>query len=221
MATITISNIMGIVFDLDGTLLNSVDAHVYSWIRAFKEHGITQYTKDELYNLIGLPGQTIVEIIGGKKALEKYKSIRKKKDEAFKKFFKEGLVPLYPDVEDTLMILKDRGFKLGLSTSTPSYMLEEILAIHQIKKYFDVIVPGDEVEKGKPDPEIFTKAFQKLEIEPRYGAIVGDSEYDVIPAKRIGALSILVDYRNRGLNPTWREKPDIIISKLSDLIKIL
>lgn len=221
MATLTISNIIGIVFDLDGTLLNSVDAHVYSWIEALKEYGITQYTKKELYNLIGLPGQTIVEIIGGKSALEKYKSIRRIKDEVFKKFFEEERVKLYPDAEDTLIILRDRGYKLGLSTSTPRDMLEEVLSVYRIKKYFDAIVTGDEVEKGKPNPEIFLKTFQKLGIEPRYGAVVGDSEYDVIPAKKIGALSILVDYRNRGIDPTWREKPDIIISRVSQLIRIL
>lgn len=221
MATITIGNILGIVFDLDGTLLNSVDAHVESWLKAFIEHGYTNISREQLYGLIGLPGESIVEIIGGEEALKKYNSIRRVKDKLFMELFKEGYVELYLDVEDTLAILSDRGYKLALSTSTPSYILEEFFTVYKIKKYFDAIVPGDEVSKGKPDPEIFAKAFEKLDINPRYGVVVGDSEYDIIPAKKIGALSVLVDYRGDKIGRTLELKPDIIIRKVSDLIKIL
>ncbi len=221
MATITISNILGIVFDLDGTLVNSVEAHVESWYTAFKTHGINRINKEDIRELIGLPGEKIVLTIGGEAALKKYKSIRKLKDETFIKLYREGKVKLFIDVEDTLTILKDRGYKLGLSTSTPSYILEEFLSTLNIKRFFDTIVPGDEVKKGKPDPEIYEKAFKKMGIDPKRGVVVGDSKYDIIPAKKIGSLAILVDYPRRQRPDTWSTKPDIIINKVSDLLKIL
>ncbi len=221
MATITIGNIHGIVFDLDGTLLDSVEAHVESWIKALEKHGYREIDPIQLTSLIGLPGETIINIVAGPEALKEYKSIRKAKDKVFAELIKEGSVRLYRDVVDTLHILKDRGYKMGLATSTPSYILEELLNHLDIKRYFHVIIPGDKVKRGKPDPEIFLKAFDELEINPKYGVVVGDSIYDIKPGKEIGALTILVDYRGIYSPGTWEEEPDIVIKKVSDLIKIL
>jgi HAD superfamily hydrolase (TIGR01509 family) len=218
---VELSRVSAIVFDLDGTLLDSVDAHVESWIKAFEKHGIKGISKDELYKLIGLPGQVIVERIGGVYAIENYRSISEIKDAMFIKLINRGIVKIYPDAEDTLIELRDRGYKLGLSTSTPRYMLEKISSLVKIEKYFDAVVAGDEVEKGKPHPEIFIKVFEKLEIDPKRGMVVGDSEYDIIPAREIGAVSVLVNYRGRSMYSSWKEKPDIVIGRISDLLKIL
>lgn len=98
---------LGVAFDLDGTLLDSVDAHVDSWIKAFQEHGLEEISRDEMYRLIGLPGEVIVKKIGGVKAFKKYRSIRKTKDSLFMKMIDRGDVSIYSDVEDTLMGLKD------------------------------------------------------------------------------------------------------------------
>lgn len=215
------NQVLGVAFDLDGTLLDSVDAHVESWIKAFQEHGLEEISRDEMYRLIGLPGEVIVKKIGGVKALKKYQSIRKTKDSLFMKMVDRGDVMIYPDVEDTLMKLKDKRYRLGLSTSTPNYMLKNILMIFKIKKYFDAIVAGDEVERGKPYPDIFLKVFEKLDVKPEQGVIVGDSEYDLIPAREIRATFVLVNYRERNLYLSWKERPNIIVNKLSDLLKIL
>ena len=216
-----VNQVLGIAFDLDGTLLDSVDAHVESWIKAFEENGIKGISKGELYKLIGLPGQVIVEKVGGVEAMKKYRSIRELKDEVFIDMLDRGVVKVYADVEDTLMILRDKGYRLGLSTSTSSYILEKLSISFKIKKYFDVIVPGDEVEKGKPYPDIFIKVFSELGVNPKQGIVVGDSEYDIIPAKEIEATAILVNYMGRSLYSSWKIKPDIVISKISDLLKIL
>jgi len=215
------NQVLGVAFDLDGTLLDSVDAHVESWIKAFQEHGLEEISRDEMYRLIGLPGEVIVKKIGGVKALKKYQSIRKTKDSLFMKMVDRGDVTIYPDVEDTLMKLKDKRYRLGLSTSTPNYMLKNILMIFKIKKYFDALVAGDEVERGKPYPDIFLKVFEKLDVKPEQGVIVGDSEYDLIPAREIRATFVLVNYRERNLYLSWKERPNIIVNKVSDLLKIL
>ena len=85
---------------------------------------------------------------------------------------------------------------LGLASSTPNYLLIHILEIFGIIDYFDAVVGGDEVEYGKPHPEIFLRTFSKLGVNPNEGAVVGDTLYDVIPANKIGAFSIHLQRNN-------------------------
>jgi len=208
-----------VVFDLDGTLIDSVEAHVISWITSFNEHGFRNVSREDVEKLIGLPGRTIVKIILGEEGLKRYESIRKLKDSIFLKLVVEGKVKLHKHVTDVLTEIRKMGLKVCLATSTPSYLLEVILPKMRISELFDVIVPGDRVRKGKPDPEIFLRAFREARVDPREGAVVGDSLYDIIPAKKIGSITILVLHGRR--IEKLDIEPDYVINDLSELAPII
>ncbi len=166
-----------------------------------------------------------MRILLGNSGLRKYSLIRRLKNKIFFLEIKEGNVDLYPCVLELLTYLKSRGNLLGLASSTPNYLLIQILEIFDIINYFDVIVGGDEVKSGKPNPDIFIKAFSKLGVNPREGAVVGDTKYDVVPANRIGAFSILVLHSNTASHSVTRAinevLPKLKVRSICELLDVL
>lgn len=211
--------IKAVIFDLDGTLIDSVDAHSISWVKAFEAHGYYNINIDDVRKLIGLSGKDIVKILLGQEALMIYKSIQKVKDTEFLRHTNN--IKLFPGVKKILNDIKQVGLKLALATSTPSHILNHILPALTLENRFDVIIPGDMVRKGKPDPDIFIKAFEALKISPNNGIIIGDSEYDIIPAKAIGAKSILILTSELTDPSKFSVKPDFIVKDFSEISSII
>lgn len=208
-----------VVFDLDGTLVDTVEVHAEGWVYAFAKLGFGSFNPRDLVRLIGLPGDLIVREVLGESALRCYSRIRWLKDRHFLRKVAEGSVRLYLDVPETLSYLRSRGYLVGLATSTPSYILLPLLEYLKILEDFDITVGGDEVLRGKPDPEIFLKAAAKASVEPQETVVVGDTEYDSVAAKRAGMLSVLIDREDRGDPP--RKSADFIIRSLTDLSLLL
>ncbi|MCC6014875.1 MAG: HAD family hydrolase [Desulfurococcaceae archaeon] len=208
-----------VVFDLDGTLVDTVEVHAESWAYAFAELGLGKVSPGELVRLIGLPGDSIVREVLGEGALRYYDRIRWLKDRYFLRRVAEGSVRPYRDVPETLDYLRSRGYLIGLATSTPNYILIPLLEYLGVLEVFDVVVGGDEVLRGKPDPEIFLRAAAKASVEPRKTVVVGDTEYDSAAAKSAGMLSVLVDRGGRG-NPS-KTSADIVVGSLTDLSLLL
>jgi len=216
--------IEAIIFDLDGTLLDSVRAHVYSWLESFKRTGYKSPDEGFIYKLIGLPGETIVEKCLGRNALRNYYKIRVLKDEIFMDMVYKGEVTFYPGVKDLLKSIRVMGLKIGLATSTPSHILNNLFKGHDIRDLFDGIVTGDMVSRGKPDPDIFIKAFDILKTKPINGIIVGDSIYDMMPALSIGAKPILIIHdRERNLNIQRIDRINInyIVYSFNELMELI
>lgn len=205
----------GIVFDLDGTLIDSVWAHAISWVKAFEANGFSARV-DEVEPLIGLGGRKIVERLLGENGLRSFSALTSYKNRVYLELV--GKVELFPGVEETLFDLRAKDIKIALATSTVSEVLPKVLGKFGLERCFDSIVPGDKIAKGKPDPEIFLKAFEGIEVDPRLGAIVGDTEYDILPATKIGATSILVSHGRRS---QLSIKPDYMIGELRNLLRVL
>ncbi len=210
--------IHGIVFDLDGTLWDSVDLLVSAWVETLKAIGYS-VTKDKIRPLIGLNGKEIIRRIAGEDAVQKFLNNMHLFDEYVISHFNEA--PLFDSTLNTLKELKKRGIKLGLATSTPRRRLEKVLDHYSLRELFDATVGGDEVPFSKPDPSIYLKAFQQINVNPTDGMIIGDTEYDIIPAKKIGAIAVLIIHDNNINNIQINEKPDYVIKKLSEIIKIV
>lgn len=181
-----------VVFDLDGTLIDSIGAHAESWAFAFERLGLAKVGRESLINLIGLPGDAIVRSVLGELGLQYYNRIRWLKDRHFLKQVAIGRVRLYPDTVLCLNHLKNRGYLLGIATSTPNYVLLPLLEKLGIVDYFDYTVGGDEVRRGKPSPDIFLRVVEKAGVHPEETMVVGDTVYDTAPAREVGMTSILV-----------------------------
>lgn len=193
IAPIIRPGVKAFIFDLDGTLIDSVDAHVTTWVKAFKVAVGISVDEEEVRSLIGMSGRDIVRKILGKVSESEYAKIRWVKDRAFMKELKEGRVTLFPGVTQALRMLKKGGHLIGMASSTPNRLLLHIMDYLGITGFFDAITGGDEVRRGKPDPEIFLRAMRKLGVGPEETVVVGDTVYDACPAHRVGALPVLVN----------------------------
>jgi phosphoglycolate phosphatase-like HAD superfamily hydrolase len=92
-----------------------------------------------------------------------------------------------------------------------------MLEYFNIMKYFDVLVAGEEVRRSKPEPDLYLEALKRAETDGREALIVGDSEYDVIPAKAVGATTVLVMRDNQ--KKELSVNPDYVVKDLIDLVK--
>lgn len=208
-----------VVFDLDGTLVNSVDAHAESWSFAIRTLGLASIGRSELVNLIGLPGDVIVSKVLGDVGLKHYQKIRWLKDRYFLEQLATGRITLFPDTTLCLRYVRERGFLVGLATSTPNYVLIPLLEHFELLDYFDYTVGGDEVKRGKPNPDIFVKTAERAGVDPKEALVVGDTVYDTAPAMKAGMMSVLV--ARGGLVNTRNLAANIVVGNLKDLSHIL
>ncbi|MFV0560087.1 MAG: HAD family hydrolase [Enterococcus sp.] len=109
---------------------------------------------------------------------------------------KYGLVPL-------LKFAKEQGVKIAVASSTKRETVLRYLDMEKISGYFDVILAGDEVAQGKPNPEIFLKASKKANVDPKYALVFEDSIVGIEAARRAGIMSVLIEDDISDL-PIWK-----------------
>ena len=188
----TIINVKNIIFDLDGTLVDTLDAHVLSWREACIRFGIRDVTRDELISLFGRTSPDIArgilkarDITDERKVME----LANLKDDLFRNKYIVKVRPL-PNVHELLTFLKSNGMRIAVVSSNPRLIILRMLEVSSIRRYVDVIVGQDDVNKGKPSPEPILKALSLLNAKPTESIVVGDSVYDIIAARRAGVVGI-------------------------------
>ena len=209
-----------ILFDFDGTLINTNDVIIASW-QASYEHflGYTP-TKREIEETFG---ETLVDTIHrffkGVETDEVVRYYRKYQAEHC-----DGMVYVYDGIRELLTELKARGYKIGVATSRTSASLEYYINEHDIADFIDVAVTMDDVTKHKPHSETVDKTIEKLSGTPEESIMIGDTKYDIGCAMNAGVDSVLVGWshyvdvdgiREEGFVPTY------IIDKPADLLDLI
>lgn len=180
-----------ILFDLDGTLVNSEDGVTKSVQYALSECGIVENNQDNLRRFLGPPlidsfmgyyGMTREE---GLIALEKYRE----------RYTKTGVYEneLIPDVKKVLKTLQDKGIRLALATSKPHVYAREVLKSFDLTQYFDIIV-GAEFDGTRNDKADVIKEVLKQAGEYKKPVMIGDRKHDVEGAKKNGLSCIGVSF---------------------------
>ena len=179
-----------ILFDLDGTLLDTVYDHVTAWSAALASAGII-VPKWKIHRRIGMNGKSLVNQL-----LRELKNAPKKVDiEALEKkhdaeFQKAGPCPEpLPGANDLLEYLSRRGIKWAIATTGGKQQTKRLLKNLSILKQV-IIVTGDDVANAKPSPDIFVLAAQRLRVPIDDCIVIGDSVWDVLAAGRKRALPV-------------------------------
>ena len=176
-----------IVFDMDGVVLDSPPIHLLTWQRTLAPLGI-ELTAEDSYPLEGLPtevtAQRLTERFLGKACSDREaRRLAGIKRALFRDIFKptivSGIVPLLHD-------LRGRGYRLGLVTGSARSVVDESLAPTGVAEFFEVIVTGDEVTQGKPDPEPYRSAAAGLGIPPSQCLAVENALLGISSAKAAG-----------------------------------
>jgi HAD superfamily hydrolase (TIGR01509 family) len=181
----------GFIFDLDGVLIDSSKIHFAGWKEVLSGFGKELDYETFRKNYFGKRGQeTLVIIFGGNKfSPDKAKEISDEVDSNFVKTVSDVGEPIKGALE-FVRSLKESGEKVALATSAPRQNVDAFLAAFSLRGIFDVEICGDDVSKGKPDPEVFQKAASGLDLNPRDCVVFEDSFPGVTAAKAAGATCV-------------------------------
>jgi len=175
--------LLGVLLDVDGTLVDSNDSHAQAWVRALAEDGIAVPLRD-VRRLIGKGADKLLPEAAGIDAdSPRGKAISKRRGELFREEFLPTLRP-FPSVRDLLSRMKQENLRLAVASSARGDELEELLRVCGADEYVDARTSSDDAENSKPDPDIVRAAVQKIGLPTNALILLGDTPYDIQAAQR-------------------------------------
>jgi HAD superfamily hydrolase (TIGR01549 family) len=170
----------GIIFDIDGTLVDTNPTHVEAWRRAFKTLGY-EVPADRIEVEIGKGGDLLVPAILGDEVEQRHgEKLRKAQKQEFLELARGRRFRVFPSAFELIKSLRDRKIRTALATSSDEKHLQatsESAGI-DLTRLADFLVTNDEAESSKPAPDLVIAACEKLSLEPGECAMVGDTVYD-------------------------------------------
>jgi pyrophosphatase PpaX len=206
-----------VLFDLDGTVIDSGAIILASMRHAAKEVLGTEVPDDELMAAVGGPGLEAQMHALAPDRVEELVSVYRAHNEPLH----EGLA-CCAGIDDVLVRLKDEGRRLGIVTAKRRKTVELAFDRVPIAHLFETVVGGDETERHKPDPEPLLLALERLEAHAEETAYVGDAPFDVKAAKAAGLFSVAVTWG--GIHAQERleaEEPDALVGTAEELYGVL
>ncbi|MDU4935407.1 MAG: HAD family phosphatase [Peptostreptococcaceae bacterium] len=201
--------IKGIIFDMDGVLVDTERISFKFWEKSFEKYGY-KYSMDTHLSLIGRNNNSIRNILGETFGTEfPLDEICNYKSESMIKYLLEEGTPLKIGVFELLDYLRENNYKIAVATSTHKERAIQRLESVGIKEKFDDMVCGDEIEHSKPNPEIFLKAAEKLGLKPEECIVIEDSPAGVEAGYK-GGMTVI--------NVPDMKMPDEEMKKYSSLI---
>ena len=183
--------VKAVLFDLDGTLVDSLNAWFYVYNDALSQFGFPAISKKEFKKHFGSPIEKDVK--------RDYSgcTIRQVEEAYNRNFLKRiSLVRIFPDAKATLESLRKMGCSLALITGSTEPITNSLLKKFNLKKYFDAVLTMKDVRHRKPAPDAIFKACKLMKIQPKNAILIGDSINDVIAGRRAKVTTI--GYRTKG-----------------------
>lgn len=183
----------GAIFDMDGTMFDTERLRFQTLQQASQELIGQEFSHEYLMQCLGLSATTAEKLAQRLYGVDvPYKEIRKRADEMELEHIRKHGVPIKKGLVQVLERLRKSGLRMAVATSSRRAIAEEYLINANVYKFFDVITCGDEVEQGKPHPEIFLKAASQLHLDANQCLMFEDSENGLTSAHTSKGLTILL-----------------------------
>ncbi|HUP89241.1 MAG TPA: HAD family hydrolase [Longimicrobiales bacterium] len=184
-------NQRAILLDVDGTLIDSNDAHANAWVDVCREFGYdVQYEK--VRSMIGMGGDKVLpELTGLEDDSEKGTKMSERRGEIFREKYLPEL-KAFDGARELLQRFRDDGYKLVVATSASEKDLEALLDQAGISDLIQRATTSDDAEESKPAPDIVEAALKKGKVEPDQAIMIGDTPYDVGAARGAGVEIVAV-----------------------------
>ena len=175
----------GLIFDLDGTLADSMPVHFRAWKQTALEHGFV-YTEELFYGLAGMPTHKIVPVVNDRLGLNLDPGLfSRRKEELFLEYLKE-VRPVKPVAD---IVFKYHGrLPMSVGTGGKRHIAEITIRMMGFDRYINFIVSADDVEHHKPYPDTFLKCAELMKVEPQYCQVFEDGEMGLLAAERAGMI---------------------------------
>jgi len=216
-----------IIFDLDGTLIDSSPDLALAINHMLKKVNRNTFSLDEIHHWVGNGAETLVRrALSGSSTIDNNinKDEFKKALDIFLKFYAENLAVAtvtYPHVLSTLSKLKEHGYRLAIVTNKPFDFVAPILKELKLEAFFELYLGGDSLKERKPNPAPLLYICKKLNVNVEESVMVGDSKNDILAAQDCNMQSIGVTYGYNYGEPIATHNPDIYFSDFSEIGELL
>jgi len=212
------NNLKAILFDLDGVLIDSLDAHYQAWARVLGDFGVRNLTRLDVALREGEKAEVSAREFARKFGLEfTSDDISWLLDKKRALYAEKAPQALVPGAGQLLADLKNQGYKFGLVTGSVAKNLLKIMTAEEWN-LFDAMVTGKEVTEAKPSPEPYLKAAEKLRLHPTDCIAVENAPLGIISAKNAGMKTIAI---TSTLPKEYLIEADWIVDNISGVRRIL
>ncbi len=176
----------GILFDMDGVVVDSMRYHADGWQTVFKENCGIELTREDIFKREGMSGLSSIVDIFVEKGIEvpaerELMELREKKLE----LFEQNEIQLFPEMRSILELLYSNNIGIGLVTGSLRRSVQHVLK-DDILKYFEAVITVDDISLGKPHPEPYIYGIEKLGVEKKYVLAIENAPMGIISAKGAG-----------------------------------
>jgi HAD superfamily hydrolase (TIGR01509 family) len=182
--------IKAVIFDVDGTLVDSNGLHVEAWQEAFRGYG-KEVTFEELHRQMGKGGDQLMPVFCSQEELDRFgEELERKRTELFGRDYLPRVRP-FPKVRELFQRIGADGLSIALASSAKERELEQHKKNLRIEDLLETAASADDAERSKPHPDIFQAALAGLEgVTPGEAVVVGDTPYDAVAAGKAGLSTI-------------------------------
>jgi HAD superfamily hydrolase (TIGR01509 family) len=176
-----------VLFDIDGTLVDSNYLHVHAWHRSFADEGLTVESW-RVHRSIGMDGSTLLDTL----VPDADEDARKRLKEGHSRYYMEdkGLLRLLPGARALLERVKELGLQVVLATSAPEDELAVLREVLDSEDIYSAMTSGEDVDTAKPQPDIVNIAMDRAGVDAGRAVFVGDAVWDIEACERAGVTSI-------------------------------
>jgi len=200
-----------VLWDLDGTLVDSEESHWQAWRETMAAEGVV-LTYEEFRATFGQRNDTILRLwLGADVDAARMMRVGDAKEEHYRSLVRAGGVALLPGAAEWVRRLRSEGWAQAVASSAPRLNIEVVLQVVGLAGQFDATVSAEDVEHGKPDPQVFLLAASRVGAAPKRSIVVEDAAAGIEAARRAGMRSIAV------LRDGAHMAADIVVRSLADL----
>ncbi len=182
---------IALIWDMDGVLVDSGQAHYEAWKRLFDEMGLP-LSRQQVAETLGMANEAILRLwLGDDRPLAELNALADRKEALFRELVGEYMRVL-PGVTEWLQRARERGYRQAVASSAPMANIVAIVQALGLADAFDLLLSGARLPRSKPDPAIFLQAAQGLGVTPAQSVVLEDAAVGVEAARRAGMRCIAV-----------------------------
>jgi 2-phosphoglycolate phosphatase len=209
--------IRGIIFDFDGTLIDSYEAIAESLNHVRTSFSLPAIPAEEIRPTVGHGLEKLIaKAVGPERVDEGIRLFRQSYASLC-----ERKTSILPQVKETLDTLDRRGYQMAIATNKPSYFARDILKALEIDHLFVEVLGPNDVERPKPDPEMIEIIIMRIGLSPEEIVYVGDMPLDVEVGRRAGVAVYAVPTGSASRDALLEARPDRLLHRFSDLLAFL
>ncbi|MBX5456795.1 MAG: HAD family phosphatase [Thermogemmatispora sp.] len=203
-----------VIWDLDGVIIDSAQAHFRAWQRLAQEEGWT-LSEEEFRATFGMRNDRIIPLLWGEMPPERVRALSERKEAYFRELVRQNPQSLaLPGALELLQAVHEAGIAQALASSTPPENIALISELLGLQRYLQVLISGEMVERGKPAPDIFLKAAEALQVPPSTCVVIEDAVAGIEAAHAAGMRCLAVATTRE---PEALHEADLVVRSLTEV----